>query len=89
MKYICQLDYPDWLFVTRTGKPEGPEQDKGKTTTVSRSGCGLCSSIMVADRLLPESTFGLRRLSVLPMTRRPTIAWGWTTRSMLPPLRKI
>ena len=60
MKYICQLDYPDWLFVTRTGKPEGPEQDKGKTTTVSRSGCGLCSSIMVADRLLPESTFGLK-----------------------------
>ena len=60
MKYISQLDYPDWLFVTRTGKPEGPERDKGKTTTVSRSGCGLCSSIMVADRLLPESSFGLK-----------------------------
>ena len=60
MKYISQLDYPDWLFVTRTGKPEGPERDKGKYTTVSRSGCGLCSSIMVADRLLPECSFGLK-----------------------------
>lgn len=60
MKYISQLDYPDWLFVTRTGMPEGEPRDKGKTTTVSRSGCGLCSSVMVADRLLPECSFDLR-----------------------------
>lgn len=60
MKYISQIDYPDWLYITRTGKPEGPERDKGKTTTISKSGCGLCSAIMVADRLLADSPFGLK-----------------------------
>ena len=60
MKYISQLAYPDWLYITRTSKPEGPERDKGKTTTISKSGCGLCSSIMVADRLLVDNTFGLK-----------------------------
>ena len=59
MKYINQLDYPHWLYVTRTDL-EGEEQEKGKTTTVRRSGCGLCSAIMVADCLLPNSTFGLK-----------------------------
>ena len=38
MKYISQLAYPDWLYITRTSKPEGPERDKGKTTTISKSG---------------------------------------------------
>lgn len=60
MKYISQLDYPDWLFVTRTGMPEGEPRDKGKTTTVSRSGCGLCSAIMMADRLFVDNGFGLK-----------------------------
>ena len=68
MKYICQMDYPDWLFVTRTGMPEGEARDKGKTTTVSRSGCGLCSAIMVADRLLPQSGFGLKEAIDLAYT---------------------
>lgn len=38
----------------------GAEQEKGKTTTVRSSGCGLCSAIMVADRLLPNCEFGLK-----------------------------
>ena len=58
MKYICQRDYPHWLYITRTDY-EGEEFEKGKTTTVSSSGCGLCASIMVADQLIPNSTFDL------------------------------
>lgn len=59
MKYINQLDYPDWLYVTRTDMDE-VNRIKGMTTTIATSGCGLCSSIMVADRLLTDSEFGLR-----------------------------
>lgn len=58
MKYINQLEYPHWLYVTRT-KMEGEAREKGKTTTVKSSGCGLCSAIMVADRLLPNCDFDL------------------------------
>ena len=50
MKFVCQLDYPDWLFVTRTGH-EGEEFEKGKTTTVKQSGCGMCGAVMLADQL--------------------------------------
>ena len=59
MRYINQRDYPDWLYVTRVDM-EGEHRERGKTTTVASSGCGLCSAIIVADRLLPESGFGLR-----------------------------
>ena len=59
MKYISQLNYPDWPYVTRTEMDEA-QREKGKTTTVRSSGCGLCSAIMVADRLLVDSQFGLR-----------------------------
>ena len=58
MKFICQLDYPDWLFVTRTGH-EGAEFEKGKTTTVKQSGCGMCSAVMMADQLIPNCDFDL------------------------------
>jgi len=59
MKYINQRDYPDWLYVTRT-ELEGEDREKGKTTTVASSACGLCSAIMVADRLLVDSGFDLK-----------------------------
>ena len=59
MKYLCQRDYPHWLYLTRTGF-DGAEQEKGKTTTVSSSGCGLCAAVMVADQLLPNCEFGLK-----------------------------
>ena len=58
MKYICQRDYPHWLYITRTDF-EGEELEKGKTTTVSTSGCGLCAAVMVADQLIPNSDFEL------------------------------
>ena len=59
MKYCNQRAYPHWLYVTRTDL-EGEEQKKGMTTTMSSSGCGLCSAVMVADRLLPNCTFDLK-----------------------------
>lgn len=58
MKFVNQLDYPHLPYVTRT-KLEGAEQEHGKTTTISTSGCGLCSAVMVADRLLPNCHFEL------------------------------
>lgn len=59
MKYVCQLDYPHWLYITRT-EQEGELKEKGKTTTIRSSGCGLCSAVMVADRLLPGCDFDLK-----------------------------
>ncbi len=58
MKYINQKDYPHWLYVTRIDLDEA-DRERGKTTTVASSGCGLCSAIMVADRLIPNCTFDL------------------------------
>ncbi len=58
MKFINQRDYPHRLYETRT-HCEGEEREKGKTTTVKSSGCGLCAAVMVADRLLPNCDFGL------------------------------
>ena len=58
MRYINQRDYPDMLYVTRAD-PENPRHERGKTTTIKTSGCGLCAAIMVADRLLPAYEFEL------------------------------
>ena len=58
MRYVNQLDYSHMLYVTRTSM-EGAAQEKGRTTTVRGSGCGLCSAIMVADRLLTDYKFDL------------------------------
>ena len=59
MKYVNQKDYPHWLYVTKTDLEE-PLCTKGKTTTVASSACGLCSAVMVADRLLVNSNFELK-----------------------------
>lgn len=59
MKYVNQKEYPDWIYVTRTDM-EGEDKERGRTTTISSSGCGLCSAVMVAERLIPESEFGLK-----------------------------
>ena len=58
MKYINQRDYPHILYVTRAN-PDHPRHETGKTTTIRSSGCGLCSAVMVADRLLPNCNFEL------------------------------
>lgn len=59
MKYVNQLEYPDWLYVTKV-KLEGELAEKGRTTTIKGSGCGLCSAVMVANRLLPDCDFELK-----------------------------
>lgn len=38
MKYINQLDFPHWLYVTKTDLDEA-EREKGRTTTVATSAC--------------------------------------------------
>ena len=58
MRYINQLDHPHMLYVTKT-EMEGEAREKGRTTTIKSSGCGLCSAIMVADRLLVDYDFEL------------------------------
>ena len=59
MKYINQLDYPHYRYVTRTTM-EKELYERGQKTTVRSAGCGLCSAVMVADRLLPNCTFELK-----------------------------
>ena len=58
MKYVNQLQHPHMLYVTRTD-PDCDRHEWGKTSTVRSSGCGLCSAIMVADRLIPNCDFDL------------------------------
>lgn len=58
MKYINQLEYPHWLYVTRTDMEE-KDRTWGATSTVKSSGCGMCSAVMAADRLLPNCSFEL------------------------------
>ena len=58
MKYVNQLLYGHIPYITRWAL-EGVEQEKGKKTTIRSSGCGLCSAVMVADRLLPNCEFDL------------------------------
>ena len=58
MRYVNQKKYPEMPYITCV-KPDHPRHEHGKTTTVKSSGCGLCSSIMIADRLLPEYSYEL------------------------------
>ena len=58
MLYVNQLEHPHLRYTTRTTQ-EGQDLERGKNTTVRSSGCGLCSAVMVADRLLPNCNFGL------------------------------
>lgn len=53
MKYINQYNFSDISYLTRY-ELEGEDLERGKTTTVASSGCGLCSAIMVLDRLVPN-----------------------------------
>ena len=58
MRYINQADHAHLRYITRAAQ-EGEAKERGKTTTIKNAGCGLCSAIMVADRLLPNCNFGL------------------------------
>lgn len=58
MKYLYQLDYGHLSYVTAT-ELSGADKTRGESTTVRSSGCGLCSAIMVLDRLLVDYDFTL------------------------------
>ncbi len=60
MKYINQRAYPDWIYETGCDLT-GEDHEKGKTTTVKSSGCGLCCAVMIVDRLLPNCDFDLEK----------------------------
>lgn len=60
MKYVNQLQYPDLPYPTGCDL-EGEAREEGKKTTVKTSGCGLCSAVMIADRLLPNCDFDLKK----------------------------
>lgn len=64
MLYINQLDYPDVPYITRTSM-SGEDYAWGQKTTVRSSGCGLCSAMMVADRLIPNVEFTLEEAVAL------------------------
>ena len=85
MKYINQLDYPYWLYVTKT-KMEGEAREKGKTTTIESSGCGLCSAVMVADRLLPNCDFDLKAAVQLSYDTGSNGAAGTSSATFIPAL---
>lgn len=82
MKYINQKDYPDLPYITRAD-PENPGHERGKTTTVSSSGCGLCSAIMAADRLLPDFEFSLEDAVALSYEAKAHMGAG-TARKFFP-----
>lgn len=53
-----QKEYSDSPYITRQFCDKEEDREKGKTTTISSSRCGLCSAVMVADRLLPNCNLG-------------------------------
>ena len=60
MKYINQLDYPHMPYVTRQDMEDPKDREYGKTTTVATSACGLCTAIVVVDRLVANAEFTLQ-----------------------------
>ena len=58
MVYINQKKYPNTPYITKT-EMDGEDYEKGQHTTISSSGCGLCSAVIVADRLLYQPDFDL------------------------------
>jgi hypothetical protein len=87
MKFEIQLNYPDWLYITRT-KREDEEKEKGKTTTIKTSGCGLCSAVIVADRLLPNCEFSLKDAIRLSYDNHANEALGTTYSRFAPAFAK-
>lgn len=51
MKYVNQLDYPDMQYITCVKETDEALRKRGLANTIAKSGCGLCSSVMVAALL--------------------------------------
>ena len=75
MKYLNQKEHPHWLYITRQ-ELEGEDKEKGKNTTIFTSGCGLCSAIMVAHRLLPNCNFDMKDAIELSYASKANIKIG-------------
>jgi len=57
MKYVNQLDYPHMQYITQTANPDPKMRQVGLDNNIAKSGCGLCTSVMIADRLLAGVKF--------------------------------
>ena len=82
MKYVNQREYPEIPYVTRAN-PEDPRHERGKSTTIKSSGCGLCSAIMVGDRLLPDFECSLEEAVALSYEAKANLGPG-TARKFFP-----
>lgn len=87
MRYICQLDYPDIPYITRTSL-QGEDYERGQKTTVRSSGCGLCAAIMAVERLLPNVEFTLEEAVQLSYDSKANTAVGTNYAMLAPALAK-
>jgi len=76
MKYVNQKKYPHYLYVTRQLCDKEEDREKGKTTTIATSGCGLCSAVMVAHRLLPNCEGDLKDVIELSYETKANVKIG-------------
>lgn len=76
MKYINQRRYPDIPYVTRQGLNDEEAREYGKHTTAATSACGLCTAIMVVDRLLVDAEFTLAEAIELAYETRANLIAG-------------
>lgn len=56
MKYVNQLDYPHLQYITQTANPDPEWRQIGLENTIAKSGCGLCTSVMIADLLRTDAS---------------------------------
>ena len=54
MKYVNQLDYPNMQYITQIDNPDPKMRQIGIENTIAKSGCALCTSVMIADRLFVD-----------------------------------
>ena len=83
MKHINQQDYEHIPYITRI-EEQGEGYEKGQKTTVKSSGCGLCSSIMIADRLLPNCEFSLEDALALSYEAKANCGAGTNYKRYVP-----
>ncbi len=78
MKYVNQKDYPYWIYY------DNNDATDRRITTIARAGCGLCSAVMVADRLIPNNEFGLKDAVRIALETNSATQRGTTYTSFAP-----
>ena len=76
MKFVNQLDYPEVPYITRQEMEDEASREKGKKTTVATSACGLCSAIIVVDRLLVNTELSLEEAIRLSYASKANLRIG-------------